>query len=103
MVVKGRRDATEPALLRGVLFTLRRKCGKSSCRCATGEAHESPALAYPSGGRTKTMTLTEQDVPRVSAALESYRLARGELDSAADAEIAALQAQIGSRRQQRRG
>jgi len=78
MVVKGRRDATEPALLRGVLFTLRRKCGKSSCRCATGEAHESPALAYPSGGRTKTMTLTEQDVVRVSAALESYRLARGD-------------------------
>ena len=103
MVVKGRRDATEPALLRGVLFTLRRKCGKSSCRCATGEAHESPALAYPSGGRTKTMTLTEQDVVRVSAALESYRLAREELDSAADVEIAALQAQIGSRRQQRRG
>jgi len=49
------------------------------------------------------MTLTEQDVVRVSAALESYRLAREERDSAADAEIAALQAQIGSRRQQRRG
>ena len=102
-MVKGRRDATEPALLRGVLFTLRRKCGKSSCRCATGDAHESPALAYPSGGRTKTMTLTEQDVVKVSAALASYRFAREELDSAADAAITALQAQIGSRRQQRRG
>ena len=64
---------------------------------------ESPALAYPSGGRTKTMTLTEQDVVKVSAALESHRLPREELDSAADAEIAALQAQIGSRRQQQRG
>jgi hypothetical protein len=103
MVVKGRRGATEPALLRGVLFTLRRKCGKPSCRCASGEAHESPALAYPSGGRTKTMTLTEQDVPRVSVALERYRVAREELDGAADAEIAALQAQITARRQQRRG
>jgi len=101
MVVKGR-DATEPALLREVLFTTR-KCDKSKCRCATDEAHESPALAYPSGGRTKTMTLTEQDVVKVSAALASYRLAREELDSAADAAITALQAQIGSRRQQRRG
>lgn len=102
MRVKDRRGATELTLLRGVLFTLRRKCGKPSCRCATGEAHESPALAYPAGGRTKTMTLTDQDVARVSAALERYRVARQELDSAADAEIAALQAQIASRRQHRR-
>jgi hypothetical protein len=102
MVVKDRRGATEPALLRGVLFTLRRKCGKPSCRCATGEPHESPALAYPSGGRTKTMTLTEHDVARVRAALERYRMAREELDSAADAEVAALRAQIAGRRQQRR-
>jgi hypothetical protein len=102
MIVKDRRGATELTLLRGVLFTLRRKCGKPSCRCATGEAHESPALAYPAGGRTKTMTLTEQDITRVSAALERYRVAREELDSAADADIAALQAQIASRRQHRR-
>ena len=101
MVVKGRRGATEPALLRGVLFTLRRKCGKPNCRCASGEAHESPALA--TGGRTKTMTLTEQDVPRVSVALERYRLAREELDGTADAGIAALQARLTARRQQRRG
>lgn len=101
-MMKDRRGATELTLLRGVLFTLRRKCGKSSCRCATGEAHESPALAYPAGGRTKTMTLTDQDVARVSAALERYRVAREELDGAADAEITALQAQIASRRQHRR-
>jgi len=102
MVVKERQAATEPAVLRGVLFTLRRKCGKPSCRCATGEMHESPALAYPAGGRTKTMTLTEQDIARVSAALERYRIARQTLDSAADAEIATLQAHVASRRQQRR-
>ena len=101
MLVKDR-AGPEPALLRGVLFTLRLKCGKPGCRCANGEAHESPALAYPAGGRTKTMTLTEQDVALVSAALERYRLAREELDSAADAAVAALQAQLARRRQQRR-
>lgn len=100
--MEGRSGVTEPTLLRGVLFTLRRKCGKPSCRCATGPAHESPALAYPAGGRTKTMTLTAQDVARVSAALERYRIAREALDSAADAEIAALQAHVAARRQQRR-
>jgi len=102
MVVDRRPEATEPALLRGVLFTLRRKCGKPSCRCASGQVHESPALAYPAGGRTKTMTLTEQDLARVSAALERYRIAREALDSAADAEIVALQAHVAARRLQRR-
>jgi hypothetical protein len=103
MVVTGRKGADEPALLRGVLFTLRRKCGKPSCRCASGDAHESPALAYPAGGRTKTMTLAEADVPRVRAALERYRAAREELDRAADAQVAALQSQLAARRRQRRG
>jgi hypothetical protein len=103
MVVTSRRGASEPALLRGVLFTLRRKCGKPSCRCATGDPHESPALAYPSSGRTKTMTLAEQDVAQVRAALERYQAAREELDRAADAEIAALHAQLAARRQHRRG
>jgi hypothetical protein len=102
MVVKGRPGASARPLLRGALFTLRRKCGKASCRCATGQAHESPALAYPSGGRTKTMTLTEADVADVRAALRRYHLAREELDRAADAEIAALAARLATRRQQRR-
>jgi hypothetical protein len=103
MRVKSRKGDNDLPLMRGVLFTLRRKCGKPSCRCATGEPHESPALAYPSGGRTKTMTLSEADVPGVGAALERYRAAREELDSAADTQIAALQAQVGLRRKQRRG
>lgn len=103
MFVKSGRSPGELALLRGVLFTLRRKCGKPNCRCASGEPHESPALAYPSGGRTKTMTLREEDVPAVAAALERYRLAREQIDGAADAQIAVLVAQISARRQQRRG
>lgn len=103
MSVTSRRGARELPLLRGVLFTLRRKCGKPGCRCATGEPHESPALAYPCGGRTKTMTLSEQDVPGVGAALERYRAAREELDGQADAQIAALAAQLTARRKQRRG
>lgn len=102
MVVRARPGASGRPLLRGALFTLRRKCGKATCRCATGAAHESPALAYPSGGRTKTMTLTEADVDEVRAALERYRLAREELDRAADAEVAALAARQAARRQQRR-
>ena len=103
MTVAERGAASDLPLLRGVLFTLRRRCGKPSCRCASGEPHESPALAYPAGGRTKTMTLADQDVPRVQAALERYRAAREELDRAADLGLAALQAQVAGRRLRRRG
>ncbi|HZJ08356.1 MAG TPA: DUF6788 family protein [Trueperaceae bacterium] len=95
------RRASRP-LLRGTLFTLRRKCGKAGCRCATGDAHESPALAYPAGGRTKTMTLAAADVADVAAALARYRAAREELDAAADEQIANLVATAAARRAERR-
>ncbi len=87
-----RRSAEQTQLLRGTLFVLRRKCGKPTCRCATGEPHETPALAYPGGGRTKTITLTHADLGVIRAALARYETARAELDAAADAGIAALRA-----------
>lgn len=77
-------------VLRGVLFTLRRRCGKANCRCARGELHESPALAYPEGGRTKTLTLASSEVKEVAAALRRYERAKGELDRQADKGVAAL-------------
>jgi len=79
-------------LLRGALFTLRRRCGKATCHCAQGEPHESPALAYPGAGRTKTLTLTQADVPEVAAALARYAAAKAELDARAQAQLVALRA-----------
>lgn len=92
----------EPLLLRGTLTTFRRRCGKPSCRCATGEPHESPALTYTEGGRTKTLTLLDAEVAEVSAALARYQDARAELDRAAHADIAALRARLAAHRQRRR-
>ena len=55
---------SRPLVLRGTLTTFRRRCGKAACRCATGEPHESPALTFTEGGRTKTITLTAAEVRR---------------------------------------
>jgi len=88
-------------MVRGALFTLRRRCGKPSCHCANEAGHESPALAYPEGGRTKTMTLAAADVDEVRAALERYNAARAELDAAADAGVALVRARAGERRRSR--
>lgn len=77
-------------LLRGTLTTFRRRCGKAGCRCATGEPHESPALTFTEGGRTKTITLTAAEVREVEAALARYEAARTELEAQADAGLGRL-------------
>ena len=81
-----------PRLLRGSLITLRRRCGKPNCRCADGAPHETPALSYSVEGRTKTVTLTADDVPVVEAALERYNTARQRLEDEALAGIDTLRA-----------
>lgn len=73
----------EPELVHGSLFTLRRKCGKPTCRCATGDRHESPALSFSVDGKTKIITLRPGELEPVSDAVEAYRTARADLDDAA--------------------
>lgn len=88
-----------PSLLRGSLVTLRRRCGKPSCRCVDGEQlHEAPALSYSEGGRTRVLTLAEADVPAVAAALHRYRAAQAELEAQAKAGLAALADRIAADR-----
>jgi hypothetical protein len=89
---------SDPLVLRGTLTTFRRRCGKANCRCADGEPHESPALVFTEGGRTKTLTLTDAEVGDVAAALARYQAARTELDQAAEVGIAALRARLAARR-----
>lgn len=87
-----------PLVLHGTLTTFRRRCGKPACKCATGEPHESPALTYTDGGRTKTLTLSATEVAEVRAALARYDSAKADLDAAACEGIAALRARRGGRR-----
>lgn len=96
-----RRSRRQPLMVRGSLFTLRRRCGKPNCHCVDGEGHESPALAFPQAGRTKTITLAAADVEEVRAALERYNTARAALDAKAEAGLADLRARLGERRRSR--
>lgn len=86
---------SRPLVLRGSLTVFRRRCGKAACRCATGEPHESPALTFTEGGRTKTITLSAGEVDEVAAALARYEAAKDDLDAQAEAGLARLR----SRRQ----
>ena len=42
-----------PPLLRGSVYILRRKCGKTGCRCQEGHLHESWVLSVPEKGRKR--------------------------------------------------
>jgi len=81
-------------VLRGSLYTLRRKCGKPTCRCLTGELHETPVLSYSLSGFTRLLALRPQDVREVRTALKRYQEALQGLNQEALAGIRALRQRI---------
>lgn len=88
----------EPLVLRGTLTSFRRRCGKPSCRCATGEPHTSPALTFYEDGRTRTLTLRPEEVEEVTAALARHDAAAEQLRAAADEGLAKFRARRQARR-----
>ena len=91
-----RRDT--PRVLPGSLITLRRKCGKASCRCVAGALHETPALSYSVRGRTKMLTLSAEEAPAVRRAVTRYRKMVRDLEAEARAELEELVASVQARR-----
>ena len=91
-----RRDT--PRVLPGSLITLRRKCGKASCRCAAGALHQTPALSYSVRGRTKMLTLSAEEVPAVRRAVTRYRKTVRDLEAEARADLEVLVASVQARR-----
>jgi hypothetical protein len=67
--------AREP-LLPGSLYTLRRKCGKPSCRCNRGQLHESTVLSYRGQGKPRNRATTPEHLPALRAMTEQYRRCR---------------------------
>jgi len=82
--------AVMPLVLRGSLITLKRKCGRPRCRCATGELHETLALSLNVGGKTAIVTLRPEEIPGIQAALNRSHEARARLDQQVRAGVALL-------------
>jgi hypothetical protein len=96
MTSLARRDT--PRVLPGSLITLRRRCGKATCHCATGDPHETPALSYSLNGRSKMLTLRPDEVKIVAQAVARYRKAVGDLEREAYAELTTLLTTLQARR-----
>jgi hypothetical protein len=94
---KARKKKTD-LVLRGSLYTMRRRCGKKNCRCAHGDPHETPALSYWVSGKPKLLTLKTEDVPVVKAGIERYRRQKAELDERAERDVERLRDEIRGRK-----
>lgn len=67
--------AREP-LLPGSLYTLRRKCGKPSCRCRRGQLHESTVLSYRGQGKPRNLVPAPEHLLAFRAMTDHYRRCR---------------------------
>jgi len=95
-MIQSRKFTGSHQVLRGSLYILRRKCGKLTCRCLTGEPHKTPVLSYSLSGSTRLLTLRPQDVREVRVALKQYQEALRFLNRKALAGIRALRQRIAS-------
>ena len=64
------------ALIEGSFVTLGRKCGKPTCRCASGEKHYSKFLSRSEQGRTRLIYIPAGDEVEVARKAERYRRLR---------------------------
>ena len=60
-------------LIKGSVYTLRRRCSKASCHCAQGEKHETVVMTASLGGKTRLWTLSEDQIPELRRGAERYR------------------------------
>jgi len=59
----------------GSLVTMRRVCGKPTCRCARGQKHESLYLALTVKGKRTMLIVPRQRIEAVTAAVQTYKRA----------------------------
>jgi hypothetical protein len=64
--------ADEP-LVKGTVYTLRRRCGKPTCHCASGAKHETVVMTASLDGKTRLWTLAEDQISQLRHRTERYR------------------------------
>ena len=65
-----------PSLIRGSVYLLRRKCGKTNCRCQEGHLHESWVLSVPEKGRKRMRTVPKGKRLKWQQMADNYRCFR---------------------------
>lgn len=82
--ILSRLQGREP-MIRGSVYTRRRRCGKPRCRCLRGRPHRDRVLAVRHGGRVSVRGIdpgADAAVEEAVAAWHGFRRQRGELAAA---------------------
>ena len=91
-------------LVKGSVYTLRRRCGKPTCGCAQGHLHSTVVLSWSEAGRTRLRSLPPSRRGDVRAAVRRYqrfRRARARLVKLHAEMLALIAALEAARRQER--
>jgi hypothetical protein len=108
MVTKTKsRIGSEEALLDAYLYVSRVRCGRATCKCMRTEyRHEKWCISFMENGRSRTLTVPQDWLPRIARATNAYRDARtlvrefsAGLQAAADAVNERMAARIGTGRE----
>jgi hypothetical protein len=62
-----------PVLVQGTVYEQRRKCGKPTCHCATGEPHRSMILSRSEEGRTRLRAIPSGQLKELQLLTQRYQ------------------------------
>lgn len=74
--------ADRQPMVKGTVYEQRRKCGKPTCSCASGELHGSMILSRSEGGHTKLISISADRVTQLqilTGRYQRFRRARARL------------------------
>jgi hypothetical protein len=60
-------------MVQGSFYLLRRKCGKSNCRCATGQLHATYVLTRSERGKDRLYTVPKEQRAHIRKWAAEYR------------------------------
>ena len=60
-------------LLRGTIYNMKRRCGKSGCRCTQGRLHATECLSTSIGGKTRMQALRKEEIPKAKEWSGNYK------------------------------
>lgn len=63
-------------LVKGNVYKMARKCGKSSCVCNRGELHRSMVLSWSEKGKTRILSIPSERLVELQKKSEEYLLVR---------------------------
>lgn len=80
-------------LVAASLVEIRRRCGKSSCRCAEGEGHPAFLLTYKQQAKSRSLYVSKDRVEEVRAWVAEHRRVRSLLREVSTLTMALLAAE----------